>query len=142
MGKRPLQSIIDDVAREIAKGNTCYIHRYTVEVTIIDDSIEDDELIAAQKVVQAELERKIDNHVKIEKLTAVERMVIMKDFLEELPDKSIRKQLSNALNRKNPIRNFTKAVESDIELSVHWDNFNFEEYQRWVSNVIIDAHNE
>ncbi len=132
---------IKEIAREIFNGNTCYINKRSAKITTIDHSIEDPEKLVAQEQTQAELEKKIEKYVKIEKLTAENEMRIMKDFLEELPDKSIRKQLSNALNRKNPVRNFNQAVESDMELNQHWRNFNFEEYQRWVSNFMIDAYN-
>ena len=135
------QSAIKEIAREITIGNTCYIHRYSAKITTIDNSIEDPDLLAAQEKTLAELERKIENYVKIEKLSTEDQLVIMKDFLEELPDKSVRKQLSNALNRKNPVRNFKQAIESDMELNQHWGNFNFEEYQRYVSNFVIDAYN-
>lgn len=134
-------SVIKHIAREIANGNTCYIHRSSKKITTIDHSIEDKKIIASQKQIQSELERKIENYLKFENLSVDDQFMIMKDFLDELPNKSVRKQLSNALNRKNPVRNFNQAIESDVELNQHWRNFNFAEYQRWVSNFIIDAYN-
>lgn len=135
------QSKINAMAKEIAIGNTCYIHRFTSKITTIDHSIEDTKLLAAQEETQAELEKKIENYVKLEKLNAEDKLVIMNNFLEEVVDRSVRKQLTNALKRKNPARNFTTAVEGDMELNQHWRNFNVKEYQRWVANVIIDAYN-
>jgi hypothetical protein len=134
------KSTIKEIAKEIAIGNTCYIQMTTKKVTTIDYSIEDTKLIAAQEEIQAELEQKVENYIKIEKLSAEDKRVIMEYFLEELPDRSVRKELSNALNRKNPTRNFNKVVESDIDLNQHWRNFKSEEYQRWVSNFIADAY--
>ena len=134
------QATIKEIAREIARGNTCYINRKSVEITTIDHSIEDPEKLAAQEQKVAELERKIEKYLKIEKLSAENEMMIMKDFPEELPDRSVRKQLTNALNRKNPVRNFMQVVESDIALNQHWKNFQVEEYQRWVSNILIEAY--
>jgi len=135
------QSVINELAKEIALGKTCYIHRYTTKVTIIDESIEDPTVAASQKQVQTEIEKKIEDYVRIDQPNRENELMIMRDFLEDLPDRSIRKQLSNALNRKNPYRNFMQAVESDIELNQHWKNFNIKAYQQWVSNVIIDAYN-
>jgi len=134
------QATIKEIAREIAFGNTCYIDRKSTKITTIDHSIEDPEKLTAQAQTLAELERKIEKYLKIEKLNAEEELRIMKDFPEELPDKSVRKQLSNALNRKNPVRNFNQVVESDIELNQHWRNFKVEEYKRWVSNIMIEAY--
>ena len=135
------QSAIKEIARELALGNTCYIHRYSKEITTIDHSIEEVALLTAQDQQEVELEKKLGDYVKIKKLSTQAQLVIMRDFLDELPDRSVRKQLSNALSRKNPVRNFNQAIESDIELNQHWRNFNFEEYQEFVSKAIIDAHN-
>ena len=134
------QATIKEIAREIARGNTCYINRKSVGITTIDHSIENPEQLAAQEQTVAELERKIEKYLKIEKLSAENEMRIMKDFPEELPDRSVRKQLTNALNRKNPVRNFMQVVESDMALNQHWKNFQVEEYQRWVSNILIEAY--
>ena len=134
------QATIKEIAREITIGNTCYINRKSTKITTIDHSIEDSEQLAAQEQMVAELERKIEKYLKIEKLTAENEMRIMKDFLDELPDKSVRKQLSNALNRKNPVRNFNQTLDSNMELNQHWRNFKVEESQRWVSNIMIEAY--
>ena len=134
------QDTIKEIAREIAIGNTCYVNRKSVKITTIDYSIEDAEKLAVQEQTIAEIERKIEKYLKIGKLSAESELRIMKDFPDELPDKSIRKQLSNALNRKNPVRNFMQVIESDMELNQHWRNFKVEEYQRWVSNMMIEAY--
>jgi len=133
--------LIKQLAREIAKGNTCYIERYNKKITVIDHSTEDAKEIAAQEEALALVEKKIENHLKLEKLSTEDQIEIMSYFIDEVADKSIRKQLSNGLKRKNPIRNFMQTIESDMELNQQWRIFKFEEYQRWVSNFIIDAYN-
>lgn len=137
---RKKQTTIKEIAREIALGNTCYVNRKTIKITIIDHTIEDPEKLTAQEQILAELGRKIEKYLIIEKLSVEDEMRIMKDFPDELPDKSIRKQLSNALNRKNPVRNFMQVVESDIALNQHWRNYKVEEYKRLVSNILIEAY--
>lgn len=131
---------IKEIANAIANDNTCYVHRQTAKVTIIDHSIADAKLLAAQEQTLASIENKIEKHLKIEPLKPKESRLIMVEFLDELPDKSVRKQLSNALNRKNPVRNFMQTIESDMELNQHWRNFNAKEYHRWVSNILIEAY--
>jgi len=133
--------LIKQLAREIAKGNTCYIDRYNKKITVIDHSTEDAKEIAAQEEALVLVEKKIENHLKLEKLSTEDQIEIMSYFIDEVADKSIRKQLSNGLKRKNPIRNFIQTIESDMELNQQWRIFKFEEYQRWVSNFIIDAYN-
>lgn len=135
------ESTIKDIAKQIALGNTCYLQRYTGKVTTIDNTTEDQELITTQKETQVVLERKIESYIKIENLSAEDQFEIMKLFPDELSDRSIRKQLANALSRKNPVRNFAMTVENNMELKLHWNYFKAEEYQRWVSNFIIDAYN-
>lgn len=134
------QATIKEIAKVIVNGNTCYIDRRSVKITTIDYSIEDPEQLAAQEEMQAELERKIEKYLKIEKLGTKKDLMIMKSFAEELPDKSVRKELSNALNRKKPVRNFMQVVESDIGLHQHWKNYKVEEYQRRVSNMLVAAY--
>ncbi|HAW05007.1 MAG TPA: hypothetical protein DCW83_09990 [Saprospirales bacterium] len=135
------QSAIREIVKEIAKGNTCYMDRYTSKITIIDNSIEDVEEIAAQKQTEIEIENKIENYVKLNKLSEKIQLMIMKDFLDEIVDKSVRKELSNSLKRKSPIRNFTREIESNMGLNQHWENYNGKESERWVTNILIDAYN-
>ncbi|MFT4760269.1 MAG: hypothetical protein ACI9XO_004884 [Paraglaciecola sp.] len=135
------QSAIREIAIEIARGNICYIHKISAKITTIDQSIEDPKMIAAQEKKQATLERDIKKYLKIENLSKQEQWVIMKDFLDDINDKSVRKQFSNALNRKNPIRNFHQAIESDMELSLHWKSFNLSEYEAWIANFVVNAYN-
>ncbi len=132
---------IKEMAAEIAKGNTCYIHRFTTKVTTIDNTTDDAKLIAKQEKQIEEIERKMKDHVKVVSLTKNDEMTVMREFLDEISDRSVHKQLSHALNRKNPYRNFTTAVESDMELFQHWRNFKALGYERWVSNILIDAYN-
>ncbi|MDA9181899.1 UPF0158 family protein [Saprospiraceae bacterium] len=135
------QSAIREIVKEIAKGNTCYMDRYTSKITIIDNSIEDVEEIAAHKKTEIEIEKKIENYVKLNKLSEKIQLMIMKDFLDEIVDKSVRKELSNSLKRKSPIRNFTREIESNMGLNQHWENYNGKESERWVTNILIDAYN-
>ncbi|MBT3545503.1 MAG: hypothetical protein HN488_09160 [Saprospiraceae bacterium] len=135
------QSAIREIVKEIAKGNTCYMDRYTSKITIIDNSIEDVEEIAAHKKTEIEIENKIENYVKLNKLSEKIQLMIMKDFLDEIVDKSVRKELSNSLKRKSPIRNFTREIESNMGLNQHWENYNGKESERWVTNILIDAYN-
>ena len=133
-------STIREIAHEIARGNTCYLHRNTKKITTIDHSIDDSELMATQEKVQAELEKSFSSYIKLEKLNHQEQRAIMDDFAKEFQDKTIQKQLSNALSRKNPVRNFNQIIENDMELRQHWLNFNKEEYFRWVTNFIDEAY--
>ncbi|MFT4664759.1 MAG: hypothetical protein ACI8YQ_003938 [Polaribacter sp.] len=132
---------IKEVTRELTDGYTCFIHKRSAKITVINLDSEDAEEIAAQKEIQVGLEGKPERFLKIEPMPEKDLLVIMRDFLEEVADRGKRKQLSNALNRKKPVRNFMQEVESDMELRQHWKNHGFEAYQDWVSEFVIDAYN-
>lgn len=135
------QSAIIEIVEQIALGNTCYMDRYTSKITTFDNSSKDTELLATQKETLSQIEKKIERYVKVEKLGEKDQLMIMRDFLDEITDKSVRKELSNALKRKSPVRNFTTEVESNMGLNQHWANFNSRESERWVTNFLIDAYN-
>jgi hypothetical protein len=129
-------SVIKEIAGEIAAGNACYVHKQSGEITIIDKSTEDAKTIAAQAQQQIELEKEIENYIVIKKIPTKARLEIMRAFLVEVEDKSVRKQLSNALNRKNPVRNFNQSIEGNLELNQHWRNFDMEESEYWISGFV------
>lgn len=135
------QSSIKEIAKEMVMGNTCFIHRYTGMITIIDKSITDIDLLVEQVETQKELELKIGSYVKIDKLSSEDQFLIMNDFLDDLADKSVRKQLANAIKRQNPVRNFHQVIEGNMELELHWGNFKRREYERWVSEFLVVAFN-
>ncbi len=132
---------IKEIVNAINEGNTCFLHRFSAKITVIDNKLEDPVELEKQNKLIAQIEKKIESYIRIDQPTTEDQLVIMQDFLDDVPDKSIRKQLSNALNRGNPVRNFLQVVESDMVLNIHWNRFNFVEQQRWVSNIIIDAYN-
>ena len=117
------------------------MNRYTSKIITIDNSIEDVAEITAQKQTQIEIEKKIEKFVKLNKLSEKIQLMIMKDFLDQVVDKSVRKELSNSLKRKSPIRNFYREIESNMELNQHWANYNTKESERWVTNILVDAYN-
>lgn len=133
--------VIAEIAKQISVGNTCYMVRKNAKVIIIDNSTEDERIIETQNILQVEIEEKIEKYVKIEKINDEDLLLIMRDFIEEVADKSVKKELSNALKRKSPIRNFLMEVEGEMGLNQHWINFNGKERRRWVSNFLIDAFN-
>ena len=134
-------SVIKEIANQITNGNRCYINRYTAKIITIDYSIENTELLSEQKNVESEIIKKIENYVKLEKPGEKDQLMIMRDFLDEIVDKSVRKELTASLKRKSPVRNFTREIESNMGLNQHWANFYSREIERWVTNFLIDAYN-
>jgi len=125
-------AVIKEIAGEIALGNACYVNKLSGEITVFDKSTEDPKTIAAQTKRQTEIDKTIDSYIVIDTMPTQTRLEIMRVFLTEIEDRSVRKQLSNALNRKNPVRNFNQTIESNMELRQHWRNFNREECEDWI----------
>jgi len=134
--------VIKHISDQIAKGNICYLVRKNGKVIVIDKSEVDLLAIAKQEQMVAEIEEKMDKYVKVEMVSEKDQLLIMADFIEQVAEKSVKRELTNALKRKSPIRNFLREVEGgDLGLNQHWINFNNKERQRWVSNFLIDAYN-
>jgi Uncharacterised protein family (UPF0158) len=138
-------NIIKEIAYSLNVGSTCYVHKGTHEVTTINSAVarEAEEQEAADSLQETieHMEAKTDLYLKIEQMPSQTQIQMMRDFIEEIPEPELGRELTNALNRKNPIRNFTQVINSNEGLGQHWHNFKMEEYQRWVSNFIIDAYN-
>ena len=66
---------------------------------------------------------------------------VMKDFLLEVTDSSVKKELTNALRRKNPQRNFMQVIESRIDIGQHWRRFKSQQCEEYVRQVFIDEYN-
>jgi Uncharacterised protein family (UPF0158) len=138
-------NVIKEIAQHLDGGATCYVHKGTHEVTTIsgtkEQEVEDPEAAELLQETIEYMEAKSELYLKIEQIPSKDQIQMMRDFIEEIPEPELSRELTNALNRKNPIRNFTQVINSNEGLGQHWHNFKMEEYQRWVSNFIIDAYN-
>lgn len=65
-------------------------------------------------------------------MSKAEELHVMDDFIKEDLNAGIKKELTNALKRDNPIRNYLQIIENDEGLTAHWLNFKRAWYQEWV----------
>lgn len=130
--------VVKEVARLIAKDNICYIDKKHREITAIEMANRNTPEIALQISL---LEEHIGKYIKVEPMSTRETIFIMKDFLLEVTDQDVKKELSHSLNRKNPMRNFLQIVESRIDINQHWTHFKAEQYEAYVEEKIIKDYN-
>ena len=123
--------IIKEVAKLVNRGNTCYINRKNRKIVTIEPE------------AQAELNKELT----IEKCIIVSPMpkqtvsMVMQDFLLEVADNSLRKELTNALRRKNPMRNFLQVVDNSVDIGQHWRRYKAQRCEQYVRQVFLDEYN-
>jgi len=129
---------IKEIAGHVSNGILVFVHKHTKEIRPLSDTENGAE---NWKAMFAELEADDKNWLKIMEVPLDDEIHLRKEFIEEVTDNNVKKQLTNALKRKNPIRNFQQAIQGDEILQIHWRNFSKGAYQDWVSNYIIDEYN-
>ena len=65
----------------------------------------------------------------------------MEEFLGEVTDAEVEKELGKALQRKNPTRNFLQVVNSRFDIKQHWRNFKREKNIEFVGKQFIKDYN-
>lgn len=132
------KATIKEIAKQLEAGKICFIHRKKGAVKAIQDSAQEE---AITKELQA-LEKDTKQYMKIPRPSALDEVNAMKDFLEEEDlSKAVKKELTNALKRKQPMRNFLQVVHSEEGLQQYWLNFKSKWMQVWVADYFIAAYN-
>ncbi len=129
---------IKEIAVHISQGVLVFVHKSSRKIMAMPEPEEGKNEWKAQC---DKLEADDKNWLKIKTISMDDEIHLRKGFILEATDQHVKKQLTNALNRKKPLRNFTQVVESDEILNQHWRNYRKVAYQDWVSNYIIEAYN-
>jgi len=135
---------IKEIARHIEAGKICFIHRKKGSVKAIEVLTEGDAATEESQKELTALEENTKQYMKIPRLSDLDEINAMKDFLEEEDisiSKAIKKELTNALKRKQPMRNFLQVVNSGEELQQYWLNFKSKWTRVWVADYFIAAYN-
>lgn len=134
------KSLTKAVARQLDKGMICYIRRQSLKVTTIPD-LEDGQENTPERQAQLEaLEKNIKKYYKVPRMSFKEEMHIMQDFTNENISTSIKRELTKALKRENPVRNYMKIIQTDEHLEQYWINFKDDWYQEWVRGYLLDIY--
>jgi len=125
---------------ELEAGNICYVNRQNRKITTVVDLEEGEESSKERDAQIEKLEEHIRKYYKVPRMSADEAIHVMKDFAEEAINTSIRKELINALKRKNPVRNYMRIIENQEELYEYWLIFKRKWYQEWVRGYLLDIY--
>ncbi|MEE9373090.1 MAG: UPF0158 family protein [Saprospiraceae bacterium] len=130
--------LVKEVAKLLEQDQMCYVDRATREVTKIDLSQKKSPEIKEQIIL---LEQKSAKYLKIVPMPRQTLVFTMQDFLQEVTDQEIKKELRNGLKRKHPMRNFMQIVESRYDINQHWNLFKSEQYAKYVGQLFINDYN-
>lgn len=133
-------SLTKEISRKLEAGMICYVHKSTRKIrTVVDleDGMEDTP--ERQKELEY-LEKNSKQYMRVPRMSSFERVHVMKDFIEEELSNSIKKELKNALKRKNPTRNYMQIIHSQEDLTQYWLNFKAKWYQEWVRGYLLDIY--
>lgn len=114
------RKLVHDVAESIDCGMICFINPETLEMedipkTLLDegfifDEEEDDEEDDEGNMMSIK-HHQWENCITVEPPESSESFRIMEDFVSEIDDKKLQKQLINALSHRRPFANFKHMVE-------------------------------
>ena len=123
--------IIKKVSKLINQGNTCYIHRKNREIITIEPESDHHE----------PAKMKVDDFIIVPPMPKQTLGFAMKDFIHEVTDRSVEKELINALQRKKPQRNFMQVIESRADIGQHWRRYRAQQCEEYVRQLFIDEYN-
>ncbi len=126
---------IDDIAQEIEMGMKVYINRHTYEVRSVfdwEDSIGDtDEWEEEEEKITEEWE----DFVVVSKMESREAFRVMENFILEIQDERLRKEVIRILEGKRPFANFKAVIESS-SVRENWFAFRTEAMQGFVKEQL------
>ena len=111
------RNLVHDVAESIDCGMICFINPETLEMEDVPKTLLDEGFMFDEEEDEEEDNMMNMKHHKWEKCITVEppesseSFRIMEDFVSEIDDKKLQKQLINALENRRPFANFKYVVE-------------------------------
>ncbi len=123
--------IVKKVAKLVNQGNTCYIHRKNRKIITVDPESDNQVLD----------EMKPDDFIIVPPMPIEKMIFVMEDFVTEVTDRSVEKELINALQRKKPQRNFMQVIDSRVDIGQHWRRYRAQQCEEYVRQLFIDEYN-
>jgi len=126
---------IHDISQDIQAGMKVFINRENLETKSIldlDDSFGDTELWEEEL---EKIEKEWTDYLIITKMESREAFQIMEDFIEEIHDERLKKDLIIILNRKSPFANFKAEIEAS-SYRQKWFDFRDKKYEDYVKEQL------
>ena len=131
---------IKEIAEQLDCGNKCYINKETGETKStpnFDDGYADEGLWTADL---NELEEDWDKYVEIEIMESHDSFDLMADFADSVDSKELQDNLTNALNKKHPFRNFKWVVDNSGLYRQKWFDYKNERLIEWVEKKLEEIN--
>ena len=130
---------IADIADQLDCGNRCFINKKSGQILFTPDF--DNNIYADQELFTdeiEELEKNYGDYIVIDRPNSKESFDRMVNFIEQLGDDKLKQQLTNALNKKKPFREFKFTIDNSGIHRQNWFDFKNTYLRQWV----IDKFNE
>ena len=134
------KSLTKAIAKALQAGNICYVNRQNREITTVIDLAEGEVGTPERQAKLEKLEANIKKYYKVPRMSPEEEIHVMHDFVEEDLAFANKKELKNALKRKNPKRNFLQILQNNEDLYEYWLIFQAKWYQEWVRGYLLDIY--
>ena len=143
------KELVKSIAENTDMSMVCYLNPKTLEMISIPEDLsiegfweseeEESDFVDEYELLKDDF-KKIDSWEKYVILRAPESddsYQIMENFVDQLPDSRLKNNLSNALNRSHPFRNFNKIIhQSDAQED--WLAFKRKELEKRVYEELVD----
>jgi len=130
--------LVDQIAKQLDDNTICFVNKQDRSIEIIElDKLTTEEVTE----LTATYEAKSSKYIKVPPMPKQELLFAMQEFLGEVTDAEVEKELGKSLQRKNPTRNFLQIVNSRFDIKQHWRNFKHEKNVEFVGKQFIKDYN-
>ncbi len=129
---------IKEIAEQIDCGFRAFYHRQTGDLLFIPDSLKHPgiEIEAWEEDIE-KLDNNFSDYAEIEAMDSSDSFELMRDFTELLDNSNLlKKQLTIALTKKKPFREFKFLIDNSGDYRQQWFDFKNLKLRQWVENQI------
>ena len=125
---------IKEIAEQLDCGFRCFWHKKNGDFVFIPDTLRYPDIdIDAWTDEMEKLDNNFGNYKEIAQLESSDSFEIMADFVGTLSDSNrLKDKLIDALNKKNPFREFKFLIDNSGEFRQKWLDFKNFRIQQWV----------
>lgn len=127
---------IKEIAEQLDCGFLAFYHKSSRELIFVPDS---DRVIDIDtndwQNEFSKLKKNSSQYQEIHAMQSKDSYRVMADFAEQVKDTDLQAELINALNRKNPFREFKLAIDSSTERQV-WFDFKNKRLIEWTEKQL------
>jgi len=141
------RELVRKIAEAIDCGFICFVNPATLEMEDVPKSLLEERFFTEndEEEEDDELELQHENWEKcisVEPPESHESFEIMENFVQEVDDKKLQKQLINALERRHPFANFKNTIDNS-DCREQWFAFKQRELEKYVwQNIEFEINRE